>query len=528
MSRRIKGLPPRIALQTKDHVTGAYPTIVRTGDGDRTGTHKIFFDDNETLIFTNRTISPFTTVEPPITNFHQNAELSGSLIAYWDLSQENASFGESSPFRVFHPDLYTGSLDLTSSSDISSINQTDLFETDVPIGLDVDNSIHYKWGLEPSAVGGAVSKRYKSWVGGSAADNFSFGDGTTDSPFSVSMWIKRNTAYDFADDSDRSAIPGTLIPIQALLSKSGTTGVEWSLTMRQGFGTDGLFLELLDDSSGGVINRRIGQFGTGAPLELGKWHHIGVSYDGSSTATGITATINGSGITAASTVVSGGYVAMETTGQELTIGSTEILPEATDDAITAQACGSQITDMAIFNRVLTTAEFRKIHAAKRGINLPSGLPQGSKFLNNSNQTSMIMNADHNKGIPDQFIALSQKILDDRTNLFLERFSIDQKPFNESFRPEQSKTDDFYLTGTSAKDSSLSFDSRLGSKLTLSREFLLDTSVALPSSTASIHYFRPNLNRFADITSDAQPPSETPINSWFYDAKLFGPLGTLCL
>ena len=74
MSRRIKGLPPRVTLQIKDHVTGAYPTIVRTGDGDRNGTHKTFFDDNETLVFTNRTLSPFTTVEPPITNFHQNSD----------------------------------------------------------------------------------------------------------------------------------------------------------------------------------------------------------------------------------------------------------------------------------------------------------------------------------------------------------------------------------------------------------------------------------------------------------------------
>jgi hypothetical protein len=45
--------PPRIELRDSDSRSGAYPTIMRTGDKDRAGTSKIRFDDTRTVIFSS-------------------------------------------------------------------------------------------------------------------------------------------------------------------------------------------------------------------------------------------------------------------------------------------------------------------------------------------------------------------------------------------------------------------------------------------------------------------------------------------
>lgn len=48
---RIKGLPPRVQLRTKDAVTGSYPAHARTASDNRTGTYRTFFDDTKTVDF---------------------------------------------------------------------------------------------------------------------------------------------------------------------------------------------------------------------------------------------------------------------------------------------------------------------------------------------------------------------------------------------------------------------------------------------------------------------------------------------
>ena len=48
----ILSLPPRLQLQDKDHHTGSYPTMARTGDPDFTGVYGSTFDDTNTVLFT--------------------------------------------------------------------------------------------------------------------------------------------------------------------------------------------------------------------------------------------------------------------------------------------------------------------------------------------------------------------------------------------------------------------------------------------------------------------------------------------
>ncbi len=155
MSTRFRGQPPKVLLHARDHATGSYPSIVRTGSGkNRLGTNKIFYDDNKTFTFINypfSTSDQFTTVDDPITNFHQNEEYSGSLVAYWNFDEDSSTVTSNGPeFAVFHPDLYTGSLDLTSSRNDPV---ADVFSTSVPKDLDVNNSLEYQFELVESTNG---------------------------------------------------------------------------------------------------------------------------------------------------------------------------------------------------------------------------------------------------------------------------------------------------------------------------------------------------------------------------------------
>ena len=132
-------------------------------------------------------------------------------------------------------------------------------------------------------------------------DDFSFGDGSSDTAFSFSIWC---------NSSD--------VTTTALLTKSGTASAEREYYLYIG-GDDKLYFVLWDYSSGGYIYSR-----TNATLTStqGSWTHIVVTYDGSGANTGQTIYLNN--VSQAVTRVaagSGTYVAMENTAYPLKIGS---------------------------------------------------------------------------------------------------------------------------------------------------------------------------------------------------------------
>ena len=47
-------IPAKLMLRERDNSTGSYPTILRMGDKDRAGSHKVSFDDTNTIIFGKR------------------------------------------------------------------------------------------------------------------------------------------------------------------------------------------------------------------------------------------------------------------------------------------------------------------------------------------------------------------------------------------------------------------------------------------------------------------------------------------
>lgn len=132
------------------------------------------------------------------------------------------------------------------------------------------------------------------------SDTFSFGNGTTDSAFSISCWVNAN---------------GVASGWDGIVSKwdASATKKEYLFYLKD----NKLRILLGDSSSGGTI----GYEATGT-FTLSSWQHIVATYDGSSVVGGLTLYVNGSPI-AVSDISSGSYTAMENSDQPLWIGNGE-------------------------------------------------------------------------------------------------------------------------------------------------------------------------------------------------------------
>ncbi len=166
----------------------------------------------------------------------------------------------------------------------------------------------------------------------------SFGNGTTDSPFSVSAWVNMDDATRF-----RMASKGD----------NTTTGnaavVEWQLTSTGG---DDLALTLYDNAS----NQQIRKISTAAITgDQGSWAQYLGTYDGSGVHTGIKIYRNGVEMAGTSSEV-GTYVAMHNKAGSVYIGAF-----APNDGAPTFANG-RIGDVGIWNRVLSASEIALLYA----------------------------------------------------------------------------------------------------------------------------------------------------------------------
>ena len=158
-------------------------------------------------------------------------------------------------------------------------------------------------------------------------NNLSFGNGTTDSPFSISAWIKigQTTA-------------------QGIVTKYGSN----SSTREYLFYTTGGKLRLLFiDASNGANN-----FATGTTnLSIDTWYHVACTYDGRGGSTaynGMTLYING--VAESVTTIGGSYTAMSNTTQVVQIGKYS----------TNRLLG-YIDETAIFNSELSASDITSIY-----------------------------------------------------------------------------------------------------------------------------------------------------------------------
>ncbi len=162
---------------------------------------------------------------------------------------------------------------------------------------------------------------------------FSFGDGSTDDPFSMTAWVRRASS---------SASAGS---IAAKFNGGAGAAREWIF---QTEANDLLLILLRDESAAATL-----QIISVNPIEEIKWTHVAFTYDGSGTAGGLTLYTNGL-VFASADVSAGSYTAMENTTSDLLLLSQE------GDGSIVNNWNGDVIDWRLFSRELSAADVLSI------------------------------------------------------------------------------------------------------------------------------------------------------------------------
>jgi len=158
------------------------------------------------------------------------------------------------------------------------------------------------------------------------SNDFSFGDGSTDSAFSVSMWIK--------------LAEGTKA---AFFVKDATSNQEYHIMSSA---SDKLRFRLYDNDTGGFIQSQMDD-----NVSTGSWVYYTFTYDGSESQAGITIYADGSSVTQTQ-VLSGSYTAMENTTADLRVANAER---------SNFYLNGDIDEVALFNIELSSSQITDIY-----------------------------------------------------------------------------------------------------------------------------------------------------------------------
>lgn len=467
---QIKGIPPRVLLRQRDNATGSYPTILRTGD-ERTGNYGVSFNDRKTLIYDNpSTTGASSILAVPI------ADLSASSSFY--------SGGQDLIAQYRFEDNLIGARAAGASPDFSGTFTDGAFTSDTPF---------------PHSRGAAVFNGTSTTFETTNSESFSFGDGTNDSPFSVVAWVR--IGGNPGQSGEHARFP--------VCTKGGASSFEWNFWINTG---SQLELELYDNSPA-VAQRRVGT----ADIDgfSGEWVHVAATYDGRSGSianTGISLYVNGEILSTTAANNQGSYAAMHETPGEFFIGFRGAGPQA--------FASGAIDEVGVFSKVLSGEEIRAICGykdfAQRRTSWPTMLRGEHIHPFNNITSSLYGTVISRKGIGDEFISFTpgQNIT----------------PFNESFRPEQSATGEFFLTGTPETEIIPGFTSPLGSKTQLRYSFQIGSETQLNPTTASCHYFNLDQNKFELAGGDDGEPlsAGTSIFLLSEEARMFDAMGACVL
>ncbi len=175
------------------------------------------------------------------------------------------------------------------------------------------------------------------------SDDFSFGDSSTDSPFSISSWVNMDDATKFRITNKYNV----------------NNPKEWLFAVG---GDDTLRLNLYDNSNQNYIGRK----STSALTSYqGQWIHVACTYDGSSSVNGIKLYLNGLRLSETDNT-SGGYVAMENTTQPVLIAHQG-----------SEYANGKISNISIWNAALTSTQVTEIYSE----GIPQNLNNHSAYSN---------------------------------------------------------------------------------------------------------------------------------------------------
>jgi len=208
-------------------------------------------------------------------------------------------------------------------------------------GAEVENSL-----LLPSNLDDGVCLDFSGssqYVDLGDSGDFTFGNGSTDSPFSMMMWVCMDDATNFfLFNKDDFGGAGT------------QREYRWFVN-----GSDKISMVLIDNSAGFYIGRN---YNTALTSYQGQWIHVAVTYDGSSSSSGIKIYVNGSRVDDTNEN-SGAYVAMENKSTALQIGAR---------VASSTYANGKIDDARLFNSELTSEEIQKIYSTGENPSTPLG------------------------------------------------------------------------------------------------------------------------------------------------------------
>ena len=204
-------------------------------------------------------------------------------------------------------------------------------------------------GTNPCLDREGLKLKNQSYLDVNDANDLSFGDGVTDSPFTFAMWVKLYGTVD-------------VNPFLLKGQKNSWTNYEYR------FGTISsgkLILYLVDQVNGGTIGRFVNTSLTGYENQ---WIHITGTYDGSATVAGIKIYLNGVRVDD-SNAIPGTYVAMSNSVYTLQVGK-----------IHAAYFDGSAKHITIFNEALTETEIMELLNETANTKYPTKSKATSKSL----------------------------------------------------------------------------------------------------------------------------------------------------
>ena len=163
------------------------------------------------------------------------------------------------------------------------------------------------------------------------SDSFSFGNGTTDSPFSISAWVNMTDASRFRIASKYN---------------QNTSQYEYYFST-----SSADKLSLILHSTGGYLGRR---YDTALTSYEGQWINLVCTYNGNSQTSGINLYLNGVKVDDTD-IINGNYIAMDNTNEPFLIGKIEETSPSFADG--------KIDELSVFNVELTELEVKSIYYA---------------------------------------------------------------------------------------------------------------------------------------------------------------------
>jgi hypothetical protein len=234
-------------------------------------------------------------------------------------------------------DPLTGNLEIQKAT--PEIKLTDTGDSDDTRWVRTDSSGRmnlYNTVYKPGGAGKALDfDGLNEYVSVNDDDTLSFGNASSDTPFSISAWIH-------IDDATKSVV----------VSKADETTTEYLL------GTDGADnwrFWVVDNVSGNRLARSL----PGADSYEGIWTHIVGTYDGSGTIAGLKLYINGS-ISAAGDDSSGSYTAMHNSSALLYLG-VYVTPDPN------HYTNGKIDEVSVFSQELSANDVSDLYASGAGL-----------------------------------------------------------------------------------------------------------------------------------------------------------------